>query len=191
VKDAPDRGSLRTGLRHRDRSGPPRPFRHSRARGLPFYAILSLPILFAAGMSTFDALDGCFMNSAYGWAFSRPIRMVYYNVTITGLSVAVDFIIGSIEILGLLSSELDWNGGAWSFFEDFNINTGGFVIVGLFLVTWAVALAIWHFGRIEEKWDAAGLQARASGRATADDLLTDSLWSRSGWPHRHVANRAD
>ena len=72
------------------------------ASGLPFYAILSLPILFAAGMSTFDTIDGCFMNFAYGWAFARPIRKVYYNITITGLSVVVAFFIGTIEILGLL-----------------------------------------------------------------------------------------
>jgi high-affinity nickel-transport protein len=150
------------------------------ASGLPFYAILSLPILFAAGMSTFDTLDGCFMNFAYGWAFSRPIRKVYYNITITGLSVAVAFTIGSIEILGLLPAELNWSGGAWSFFENFNINTGGFVIVGLFVVTWAAALAIWHFGHVEERWDAASLQARAAGQAAADGSFTDSPLSRSG-----------
>jgi len=150
------------------------------ASGLPFYAILSLPILFTAGMSTFDTLDGCFMNFAYGWAFSRPIRKVYYNITITGLSVAVAFIIGSIEILGLLPAELNWSGGVWSFFENFNINTGGFVIVGLFVVTWAVALSIWHFGKVEERWDAAGLRARAAGQATSDSSLTDGLWSRTG-----------
>ena len=73
------------------------------ASGLPFYAILSLPILFAAGMSLFDTIDGCFMNFAYGWAFARPIRKVYYNITITGLSVVAAFLIGTIELLGLLS----------------------------------------------------------------------------------------
>jgi high-affinity nickel-transport protein len=132
------------------------------ASGLPFYAILSLPILFAAGMSTFDTIDGCFMNFAYGWAFARPIRKVYYNITITGLSVGVAFVIGTIEILGLLPSELDWRGGVWDFFESFNINTAGFVIVGLFVVTWAIALALWHFGNIEARWDAAALRARAT-----------------------------
>jgi high-affinity nickel-transport protein len=133
------------------------------ASGLPFYAILSLPILFAAGMSTFDTLDGCFMNFAYGWAFARPIRKVYYNITITGLSVAVAFVIGTIEILGLLPSELGWTGSTWNFFENFNINTAGFFIVGLFIVTWAVALSIWHFGHVEARWDAAALRAQATG----------------------------
>jgi high-affinity nickel-transport protein len=121
--------------------------------GLPFYAILSLPILFAAGMSLFDTLDGCFMNFAYDWAFSRPVRKVFYNLTITGLSVFVAFFIGAVEILGLLDQDGHLGGPFWSFVGHFNINTAGFFIVGVFVVTWAVALAIWHFGRIEQKWD--------------------------------------
>jgi len=132
------------------------------ASGLPFYAVLSLPILFAAGMSTFDTIDGCFMNFAYGWAFARPIRKVYYNITITGLSVAVAFFIGTVEILGLLPAELNWSGGIWDFFERFNINTAGFVIVGLFVLTWVVALSVWHFGQVEARWDAAAVRARAA-----------------------------
>ncbi len=82
--------------------------------GLPFWAILSLPLLFAAGMSLFDTLDGCFMNFAYGWAFSRPVRKVYYNMVITGLSVAVAFFIGTIELLGLFGSEFGLHGSLWS-----------------------------------------------------------------------------
>jgi nickel/cobalt transporter (NiCoT) family protein len=123
--------------------------------GLPFYAILSLPILFAAGMCLFDTADGCFMNFAYDWAFARPVRKVYYNLTITGLSVFVAFFIGTIEILGLLGAELNLTGGFWSFMGNFNLNKAGFIIVGIFVITWAVALAIWHFGHIEEKWEAA------------------------------------
>jgi len=143
------------------------------ASGLPFYAILSLPILFAAGMSTFDTLDGCFMNFAYSWAFSRPIRKVYYNITITGLSVGVAAVIGTIEFLGLLPSELNWTGSVWSWFENFNINTAGFFIVGLFVATWAVALAIWHFGRIEARWDSAAVQAQARRALTQDSARVD------------------
>jgi high-affinity nickel-transport protein len=119
---------------------------------LPFYAIVSLPILFAAGMSTFDTLDGCFMNFAYGWAFSKPVRKVYYNITITGLSVLVALLIGTVELLGLLPSEIHLNGGFWSFMAHFNINTAGFVIVGLFVATWAIALLIWHLGRVEVRF---------------------------------------
>ncbi len=130
------------------------------ASGLPFYAILSLPLLFAAGMSTFDTVDGCFMNFAYGWAFARPIRKVYYNITITGLSVVAAFLVGTIEILGLLPSELKLNGGFWRFMSNFNLNAAGFAIVGMFVVTWLMALAVWRFGRIEARWDAAALAAR-------------------------------
>ncbi|HEX3706885.1 MAG TPA: HoxN/HupN/NixA family nickel/cobalt transporter [Mycobacteriales bacterium] len=138
------------------------------ASGLPFWAILALPLLFAAGMSTFDTLDGCFMNFAYGWAFSKPIRKVYYNITITGLSVVVAFAIGTIELLGLLASELDLTGGFWNAMADFNINTAGFIIVGLFAVTWAVALGIWRFGRIEARWEDAAARSRAKAVLSAD-----------------------
>jgi nickel/cobalt transporter (NiCoT) family protein len=123
--------------------------------GLPFYAILSLPILFAAGMCLLDTADGCFMNFAYDWAFARPVRKVYYNLTITGLSVFVAFFIGTTELLGLLGQELGLSGGFWGFMSTFNINKAGFVIVGVFVLTWAVALSVWHFGKIEQKWDLA------------------------------------
>ena len=123
--------------------------------GLPFYAVLSLPLLFAAGMSLFDTADGCFMNFAYDWAFARPVRKVYYNLTITGLSVFVAFFVGAVEVLGLIAQQTHPSGGFWGFMQDFNINTAGFVIVGMFVLTWVVALAIWHFGRIEQKWEAA------------------------------------
>src|SRR5712691_6436535 len=132
------------------------------ASGLPFYAILSLPILFAAGMSLFDTIDGCFMNFAYDWAFARPVRKVFYNLTITGLSVFVALFIGTIELLGLISAEAKLTGGFWEFMAKFNINTAGFVIVGIFVFTWAVALSIWHFGKIEQKWDPAA-EAGADG----------------------------
>jgi nickel/cobalt transporter (NiCoT) family protein len=129
--------------------------------GLPFYAILSLPILFAAGMSLFDTADGCFMNFAYDWAFAKPVRKVYYNLTITGLSVFVAVFIGAVEILGLLAQDTSLSGSFWTFVEGFNINTAGFVIVGVFVVTWIVALGIWHFGRIEQKWESSRPQPAA------------------------------
>jgi nickel/cobalt transporter (NiCoT) family protein len=121
--------------------------------GLPFYAILSLPILFAAGMSLFDTADGCFMNFAYDWAFAKPVRKVYYNLTITGLSIFVAVFIGAVELLGLLAQDTSLNGSFWSFLETFNINTAGLFVVGVFVVTWIVALCVWHFGRIEQKWE--------------------------------------
>jgi len=129
--------------------------------GLPFYAILSLPILFAAGMSLFDTLDGCFMNFAYDWAFAKPVRKVYYNLTITGLSVFVALFIGGVEALGLLAQDGHLGGGFWSFMENFNINTAGFFIVGVFVITWVVALAIWRLGHVEEKWSRSMVRLQA------------------------------
>jgi nickel/cobalt transporter (NiCoT) family protein len=129
--------------------------------GLPFYAILCLPILFAAGMSLLDTIDGSFMNFAYGWAFSKPVRKVFYNITITGLSVVVALAIGTIELGGLLASKLEAQGPFWSWVEAIDINELGFIIVGLFAMTWAVALAIWHFGHIEERWSAPQIRTAA------------------------------
>jgi len=122
--------------------------------GLPFYAILCLPILFAAGMSLLDTIDGSFMNFAYGWAFSRPARKVFYNLTITGLSVAIAWIVGTTELLSLAAGELRLRGGFWDAVSALNINTLGYVIVGLFIGTWAIALLVWRFGGIEERWSA-------------------------------------
>jgi nickel/cobalt transporter (NiCoT) family protein len=122
--------------------------------GLPFYAILCLPILFAAGMSLLDTIDGSFMNFAYGWAFSKPVRKVYYNLTITGLSVAVALIIGTVELLGLLTIRLNLRGGFWSWVSRIDINTLGYLIAGMFVLTWVVALLVWRVGRIEERWGA-------------------------------------
>jgi high-affinity nickel-transport protein len=132
------------------------------AGGLPWYAILCLPVLFAAGMCLFDTIDGTFMNFAYGWAFSKPIRKVYYNITITTLSVIVALVIGTVELLGLLSQQLNITGRFWTDMRNADINTLGFVIVGLFVLTWLTALAIWRFGRIEEKWAAGLRQAQAA-----------------------------
>ncbi|HEY4452097.1 MAG TPA: HoxN/HupN/NixA family nickel/cobalt transporter [Solirubrobacteraceae bacterium] len=122
--------------------------------GLPFYAILCLPILFAAGMSLLDTIDGSFMNFAYGWAFSKPVRKVFYNITITGLSVAVALAIGTIELTGLFAQKLNAQGAFWTWVENIDINLLGFVIVGMFIATWAIALAVWRFGHIEERWSA-------------------------------------
>jgi high-affinity nickel-transport protein len=124
------------------------------AFALPWYAILVLPILFAAGMSLLDSIDGSFMNFAYGWAFSKPVRKVYYNITITGLSVAVALIIGAIELISIVSDKLSIDSGPIAWIGGLDLNHVGYVIVGLFVATWAVALLIWRFGRIEEKWSA-------------------------------------
>ncbi|QNJ93917.1 HoxN/HupN/NixA family nickel/cobalt transporter [Mycolicibacterium fluoranthenivorans] len=124
----------------------------SAAAGIPWYVILCLPVLFAAGMSLLDTIDGSFMNFAYGWALSEPVRKVYYNLTITAMSVAIALIVGSIEVLGLLAAQLRWTGGVWSWVGSVDLNVVGFVIVGVFVATWLVALAVWKYARIEEKW---------------------------------------
>jgi high-affinity nickel-transport protein len=131
------------------------------AGGLPLWAVLSLPILFAAGMSLFDTVDGCFMNFAYGWAFSRPVRKVYYNIVVTGLSVAVAFLIGTVELLGLVGSELKLHGGIWRAAGAVDLNRAGLAIVGLFVLTWAVALAVYRLARVEDRFGPRPLLAGA------------------------------
>ncbi|MDP9093946.1 MAG: HoxN/HupN/NixA family nickel/cobalt transporter [Actinomycetota bacterium] len=121
-------------------------------QGLPWYAVLSLPLLFAGGMTLFDTVDGCFMNFAYGWAFARPARKVYYNLVITGLSIAVALLIGTIEIVGLLSTELNIHGGLWDLMANVDINQAGFTIAGLFVIVWAGAVAYWHLANVEQRW---------------------------------------
>ncbi len=140
-------------------------------QALPWYSIMCLPILFTAGMSLMDTLDGVFMNVAYGWAFFNPVRKVYYNLAITGLSVFICFFIGTIEVLGLLPQELHLNGSFWTFMANFNINTAGFVIVGMFVLTWATALMIWKYGHVEEKWSAK-LSHQTSATQFENDLAT-------------------
>jgi nickel/cobalt transporter (NiCoT) family protein len=124
----------------------------SAAFVLPWYAILVLPILFAAGMSLFDTADGVLMSRAYGWAFLRPIRKVFYNLTVTVLSVTVALVIGLLVLAGLIVDRLDLDAGPLVWIADLDLEFVGFAVVGLFVVTWVLALAIWRFGRIEEKW---------------------------------------
>jgi high-affinity nickel-transport protein len=120
--------------------------------GLPWYAILCLPVLFAAGMSLLDTIDGTFMNFAYGWAFAQPIRKVFYNVAITSLSVAVALLVGAVELGGLVASQLRLSGSFWAWLEAINLNALGFAVVGLLVVTWIVAVLVWRFGRINERY---------------------------------------
>jgi nickel/cobalt transporter (NiCoT) family protein len=126
---------------------------YAAIQGLPYYAVLALPALFSGGMILFDTLDGCFMNFAYGWAFARPVRKVYYNLVITGLSIGAAFIIGTIEILGILTAEVHLHGDFWSLMANFNINVAGFCIAALFVVVWAAALAYWRLGKVEARWE--------------------------------------
>jgi high-affinity nickel-transport protein len=140
---------------------------------IPWQAILSLPILFTAGMTLMDTTDGLFMNMAYGWAFFNPVRKVFYNLAITGLSIAICLFIGGIETLSLVPQDFhnfSQTSGFWGFMYNFNINTAGFVIVGMFIVTWVAAVLIWRYGHIEEKWS-----ARLQGAGVKEAPLSPTL----------------
>ncbi len=119
---------------------------------LPWYAIMVLPVLFAAGMSLFDALDGILMSRAYGWAFLQPVRKVYYNLTVTVLSVIVALVIGVIVLAGLVADRLGIHSGPVAAIGSANLEFVGFMIVGLFIAAWLIAVAFWRFGEVEKRW---------------------------------------
>jgi high-affinity nickel-transport protein len=129
------------------------------ATGLPWYSILVLPVLFSAGMALFDSLDGSFMSFAYDWAFAQPVRKIYYNLVITGLSVAVAFLIGGQEIVSILAEKLEVESGIVAWIGNLDLGDLGYIIVGLFVLTWAVAIAVWRFAGVERRWQ-DGLAAR-------------------------------
>jgi high-affinity nickel-transport protein len=124
------------------------------AFNLPFYAILVLPVLFAAGMCLMDTTDGVFMNAAYGWAFAKPVRKVFYNITITSLSVAVALMIGTIELAGVLVDQGNIQSGPLVAIAQIPLDYAGYAIVLLFILAWLSAIAVWKYGRIEDKWAA-------------------------------------
>jgi nickel/cobalt transporter (NiCoT) family protein len=119
---------------------------------VPFLAVISLPIIFAAGMSLMDTADGAFMSHAYGWAFSNPVRKVYYNITVTSLSVAVALIIGMIELLQVTAAKLSLTGGFWAFLDNLDFGHIGYAVVGMFVATWAFSVIVWKTRRIEARW---------------------------------------
>ena len=119
---------------------------------LPWYAMLVLPVLFAAGMSLCDAADGVLMARAYEWAFLQPVRKVFYNLTVTVLSVAVALVIGTIVLIGLILERLGVRSGPLHWIGSLDLQYVGFAIVGLFLLTWVCAMLAWRLGRFEERW---------------------------------------
>jgi high-affinity nickel-transport protein len=136
------------------------------ASGLPWYAVLVLPLLFTAGMSLFDTLDGAFMNLAYRWAFANPIRKIYYNLTITGLSVAVALFIGTIELVGVLHTKLELRDPVSGWVAGLDLGNVGFLIVGVFVVVWVAAIGYWKLTAVEDRW----ALAPASPHAETADL---------------------
>jgi nickel/cobalt transporter (NiCoT) family protein len=119
---------------------------------IPFLGVISLPLLFAAGMSLMDTVDGAFMSRAYGWAFSNPVRRIFYDLTVTGLSVAVALLIGAIELLQVAVARLGLGGGFWSFVETLDFSRIGYGIVALFVFTWTAAAILWRAARLEQRW---------------------------------------
>ena len=120
----------------------------------PFLAVISLPILFAAGMSLMDTADGAFMSHAYGWAFSNPVRRIYYNITVTTLSVAVALLIGTAELLQVFAQRLSFGGGFFTFLAGLDFGAIGYAVVGLFVLTWVTSVVVWKAGRIEQRGSA-------------------------------------
>ena len=149
------------------------------AGGLPIYAILCLPVLFAAGMSLLDTIDGAFMNFAYGWAFAKPVRKIFYNITITSLSVFVALVIGTIELMSVFTEKLSLSGQPWDFVSGLDLNSVGYAIVGVFVLTWVVALLVWHVGDIEAKWSGGMAAPSPAGPGVSAGLRAGETAARS------------
>ena len=125
------------------------------AAGLPWYAVLVVPLLFAAGMTLMDTLDGLLMTVAYDWAFMQPVRKIYYNLAVTGLSIAVALLIGSIELVSILHDDLDWVDPITNWVSGIDLNNAGLAIVALFVVTWVAAVAYWKLAGVEARYQPA------------------------------------
>ena len=108
----------------------------SAGKGLPIPYILLFPLLFTVGMCLLDTTDGILMLGAYGWAFVKPIRKLYYNLNITLVSVLVAFVVGTIEVISIVSSLLNLSGGAWDYVNHLDFGVLGGMIIGIFLVSW-------------------------------------------------------
>jgi nickel/cobalt transporter (NiCoT) family protein len=122
------------------------------SKGLSFGAILVFPVLFAAGMSLIDTTDNILMLGAYGWAFVKPIRKLYYNMTITCVSVIVALVVGGIEALGLMAVHFHFEGKFWALVAKLNDNFGtlGYFIVGLFAFSWIISIAVYKWRRFDD-----------------------------------------
>lgn len=122
------------------------------ATRLPWYAILTLPVLFSAGMALLDSLDGSFMSHAYDWASAKPARKIYYNLVITGLSVAVALLIGGQEIVSIIADKMNFEAGFIGWVGNLDVSDLGYVIVGVSVITWMGAIAWWRFTDVEQRW---------------------------------------
>ncbi|GAC1326139.1 MAG: hypothetical protein NVSMB25_25270 [Thermoleophilaceae bacterium] len=137
------------------------------AAGLPLTAVLSLPLVFAAGMTTMDTIDGVLMSHAYDWAFRRPARKIFYNLTITTLSVIVALVVGTVQLLKVLVETLDLRGGIWKIIVGLDFQMLGYAIAGLFVLTWLVALGLWRLLDLEQRWTPATFQSGMTASAAS------------------------
>jgi high-affinity nickel-transport protein len=122
------------------------------AGNLPIAAVLCLPILFAAGMTVMDTTDGVLMSKAYNWAFLNPLRKIFYNITTTGLSVAVALLVGTIELSQVLIGMLGLHGRHVDAIAALDFGILGYLIVGMFLLAWGLSVCVWRFGRMEQRY---------------------------------------
>jgi high-affinity nickel-transport protein len=136
--------------------------------GLPFQATLCLPIMFAAGMSTVDTIDGIMMAHAYDWALRRPVRKIFYNLTITSLSVIVALLVGTVQLMHVAISVLGLEGGFWSWVEGIDFQALGYAMAALFVATWVISLLLWRVLRIEQRW--TPLPAAGEGMGGGDGV---------------------
>lgn len=118
---------------------------------VPLAGILSLPLLFAAGMTLLDTADGMFMTKAYKWAFLTPLRKLYYNLTVTAIAVGAALLIGAVELAQVISSQIGWEGGFWTLLQEFDFGVMGYILVALFVLAWGVSYGVWRWMRIEEQ----------------------------------------
>lgn len=125
------------------------------AASVPWYALMSLPVLFASGMCLLDSADGVVMFRAYSWASDNPVRKLYYNLSITGLSVAVALLIGAIQIIGVVAEELHLTSGPIAAIASLDLSSMGFIVAGLFVAVWLGASSIWKLGHFDERWQPA------------------------------------
>ncbi|MBD5657820.1 MAG: HoxN/HupN/NixA family nickel/cobalt transporter, partial [Candidatus Eremiobacteraeota bacterium] len=130
-------------------------------KGLPIYDILIFPLLFTVGMSLLDTTDGILMLGAYGWAYVKPLRKLYYNMNITLVSILVALLVGSIEALSIVAGQLHLTGGLWDRLADLSDNFGllGFGIIGIFLVSWGLSTAIYKLRGYDKLDVAASVEA--------------------------------
>jgi high-affinity nickel-transport protein len=122
---------------------------NAATQAVPFSMIISLPVIFAAGMSLMDTADGVFMTTAYNWAFSTSLRKIYYNLSVTGLSIVAALCIGFIELAQVLTPKLGLNSGIWKWIQNLEFGGIGYLLVGLFIISWGISYITWKMLRFE------------------------------------------